>query len=274
MGVGDELMALGDAYRLRVKRSVPVAIGNGEWSVPSPVYDNIPWLYHNKLPKPAGLEWVLSYPGHRPYCDYELMISTARERYGRVTDWRHAFRLLGRKYWRSDYHATPAPVVLTLAERRAGAAVLPKRDKPVVVLGPSIKMGAARNKAWPLDRYQAVVNARADQINFVEFGQVVKGTIPLKPRSFRHALAVLSHCYGYLGNEGGLHHGAAAVGKPAVVIFGGYINPLVTGYNFHQNLYVECEDEGCPGPTPAGEAALAAITVERVIAALDLMVKS
>lgn len=271
MGVGDELLALGDAHRLHLARTAPVAIGNGERAFPSTVCDYVPWLWQGQDAQPANLEWVLSYPGHRPYCDYELMISTAQERYGRVADWRHAFRLLGRKYWRRDYRATPAPVVLTRDEEKAGAIILPV-NKPVMVLGPGIKLGASSNKAWPLDRYQAVVNARADRINFVQFGRVVDGAFPLKPRAFRHALAVLKASSGYLGNEGGLHHAAAAVGKPAVVIFGGYINPSVTGYDFHRNLFVECEDEGCIDLTPAGEAALLAISVEEVIAALDAVV--
>jgi ADP-heptose:LPS heptosyltransferase len=40
----------------------------------------------------------------------------------------------------------------------------------------------------------------------------------------------------YIGPEGGLHHGAAAVGIPAVVLFGGFIPPQVTGYKTHVNL--------------------------------------
>jgi len=36
--------------------------------------------------------------------------------------------------------------------------------------------------------------------------------------------------------EGGLHHAAAALGRPAVVIFGHFIDPEVTGYHGHKNL--------------------------------------
>jgi len=60
----------------------------------------------------------------------------------------------------------------------------------------------------------------------------LNGTAP----SFRHALAALSRASLYIGPEGGLHHGAAAVGIPAVVIFGGWIPPQVTGYDDHINL--------------------------------------
>jgi hypothetical protein len=37
--------------------------------------------------------------------------------------------------------------------------------------------------------------------------------------------------------EGGLHHAAAALGVPAVVIFGGFIAPRHTGYAAHVNLF-------------------------------------
>jgi hypothetical protein len=40
----------------------------------------------------------------------------------------------------------------------------------------------------------------------------------------------------YVGHEGGLHHAAAAVRLPAVVIFGGFITPAVTGYAEQVNL--------------------------------------
>ena len=54
--------------------------------------------------------------------------------------------------------------------------------------------------------------------------------------SFRHALAILERARLYVGGEGGLHHGAAAVGVGGVVLFGGFVPPLVTGYAVHANL--------------------------------------
>ena len=53
------------------------------------------------------------------------------------------------------------------------------------------------------------------------------------------ACAILEHAALYIGNEGGLHHAPAALGVPAVVIFGGYITPWNTGYDGHINLYAD-----------------------------------
>ena len=49
----------------------------------------------------------------------------------------------------------------------------------------------------------------------------------------------------YFGPEGGFHHAAAALNKKAVVIFGGFIDPLVTGYDFHNNIYVDIDGSPC-----------------------------
>ena len=40
-------------------------------------------------------------------------------------------------------------------------------------------------------------------------------------------------------HEGGLHHAAAALGMPAVVLFGGMISPRNTGYDVHVNLAID-----------------------------------
>ena len=63
--------------------------------------------------------------------------------------------------------------------------------------------------------------------------------------NFREACALMSLCDFYLGWEGGFSHAAAALNKKAVVLFGGYIHPKTTGYNFHQNIYIDIEGSPC-----------------------------
>jgi hypothetical protein len=273
MGVGDELLAMGDAARLRGGREIKVAIGDGRSPYTSPLHQNVPWLWQAGERIPADAHWIISHPGNRPYCDYDRMIREARERFGWKggIDGKQAFQLLKRKYWRQSYHATPAPVALTDWECAMGRLLINQLEGTLVLIEPNIKPGAPENKRWPFARYQQVVNAYKDRCTFVQFGRpLLDGAVALAAQPVRIALGLLMAVDAYVGTEGFLHHAAAALGKPAVVIFGGYINPKVTGYTSHQNLWVECEDEGCPGPTPAGEAALAAITVKQVVAALDL----
>ena len=63
--------------------------------------------------------------------------------------------------------------------------------------------------------------------------------------SFRSACAVLSKTDLFIGTEGGMHHAAAALNKKAVVIFGGFIDPSITGYNFHKNIYIKNLNSPC-----------------------------
>jgi len=63
--------------------------------------------------------------------------------------------------------------------------------------------------------------------------------------NFRTACAIMKYCNLYLGPEGGFSHVAAALSKPAVVVYGGWIPPQVIGYDFHENLYVDIEGSPC-----------------------------
>ena len=96
---------------------------------------------------------------------------------------------------------------------------------------------------------------------------ILRGAQPIKTPTFRKALAVLQHAKMFLGHEGGMHHGAAAVGIPAVVLFGGFIHPRTTGYESHANIFTG-GTEGC-GSLNRCEHCLKAmldISVEMVLA--------
>jgi ADP-heptose:LPS heptosyltransferase len=93
------------------------------------------------------------------------------------------------------------------------------------------------------------------------------GVEQLETRSFRDVLAVLANASLYIGGEGGLHHGAAAVSIPAVVIFGGFIPPSVTGYATHANLTGGAEACGSLKPCAHCRKAMAAISIDDVYGA-------
>lgn len=143
-----------------------------------------------------------------------------------------------------------------------------------VVIEPNSK-STAPNKKWPPERYhkvaQHLLQAGARVVQFVYGGgDVLAGVEHLPTPSFRHALAILQNASLFVGPEGGLHHGAAALGVPAVVIFGGFIHPRTTGYAGHVNLFVGEEPCGTIGRLCSHcMAAMQAITVEQVDAAIN-----
>ena len=77
-------------------------------------------------------------------------------------------------------------------------------------------------------------------------------------------MTVLSRARSALIPEGGLHHGAAALGVPAVVLFGGFIPPAVTGYADHANFTGGATACGSLNKCLHCRDALEKITVEEV----------
>lgn len=196
--------------------------------------------------------------GCRPYIQYPFTAVRGL----RFTDWR-ARDHVGHLYFTAGE--------LALGEQvRADVG-------PFVVMEPDVKPLSSPNKRWGIERFAAVVAALPD-VTFVR----VHGDdcLPFAPvrniqtRSFRASCAILAASDGYVGTEGGLHHAAAALGKPAVVIFGGFISPRATGYD---SPHINIADKG-PG-SPCGtwlpcrhcQRAMDRITVTRVVNAVRQM---
>lgn len=138
--------------------------------------------------------------------------------------------------WR-EYAPEPGELFLTDMERSFAA-----HGKGKVVIHIDLKHRATPNKAWGLDRWRELVNAHPE----VPWLQIVQPGGPLIDKklpyivtpSMRCAAAIIGAAKAAVLQEGGLHHIAAAMGTRAVVIFGGFISPAVTGYSFHRNLFL------------------------------------
>lgn len=246
MGYGDELMAIGAAsrqHRLDAQKR-PVAIGDGrrvDLSAPELRYGLDFLATQAMVDAGEPVTWVISYRGHRPYQDHEAMT----RRWAMLHPWRR--RLLGTPGRLADrlgcyifdpkHRAVPAPLVLDPREARLAREWA---RTPFVVIEPNIKAKAAPSKRWPFDRFQAVARSLREQIAVYQAGPpgspALDGIARLPTSSFRDVLPFLKAARLYIGPEGGLHHACAAMGTPAVVIYGGYMSPAVTGYDCHVNL--------------------------------------
>jgi ADP-heptose:LPS heptosyltransferase len=140
------------------------------------------------------------------------------------------------------------------------------------MIEPHIKPGAPRNKDWGFERWQRVVNLRPD-IPWLQTGPAnirpLEGVRFVPCPSVRHACAVMAHSLAYVGPEGGMHHAAAALSKPAVVVFGGYVSPAITGYDTHRNLFTGGEPCGYRIPCKHCAEAMAKITPAMVVKELE-----
>ncbi len=109
---------------------------------------------------------------------------------------------------------------------------------------------AATTKEWPADRWAELAGRLARDFSLVQLGTPQDPPIPgahdLRGRTtLREAAARIADAAALVGLESGLMHVAAAVGTPAVIIYGGRSRPHETGYPCHRNLTRSPPCAGC-----------------------------
>lgn len=220
VGFGDDLMATGmakGAYR-RGKR---IAFGDGRRIIWGPwsaeIFKGNPNVAIPGSERERDIEWIAYYKGHRQYN-----------------------RQQGDRWvWNYEFRPEPGEVYFDKQEMLFANWV----KDGIVVIEPNVpqQKSVAVNKQWPVTRFQEVarqLKAMGRHVVQLDYGgrYNLEFVSRVQTKTFREALAVLYRADLYIGPEGGLHHGAAALGVPAVVLFGGFIPPQVTGYHGHINL--------------------------------------
>jgi ADP-heptose:LPS heptosyltransferase len=254
MGMGDWLMAAGEARKVHAANKLPVLV-IGRRGVPmwSEVFDHNPYILRSPTQR---CNRIVSGGGVRPY----ISLKTPRK-------W----------FWKA-YKPIPAELFFTKEEK---AFAEPYRG--MVMIEPNVKNVGHTNKAWPYGRWVDLV----DQIGFneapfnVRLVQCVSGPSPdlgvvvrqIHTPTFRLALAVQSVCKAFVGTDGGLMHGAAASGIPAVILWSEFTSPGVVGYGSMVNLRHAGNPCGMRVNCPGCAAAMNKITVAEVVAALKGILK-
>ena len=222
MGIGDQLIATGLA-RGAAARGKRIAFGDGRricWDAHSEmIFRGNPNIARPGSEGSGDLEWSPYRKGNRLYNTHD--------------------RANNRWVWNEDFHPQPGEVFFTDAEKTAGA----RFGSGFALIEPNVerhKLGAA-NKEWGFAKYRALaLSILAEGHRVAQFAypgaQFLPGVEKLPTATFHEALAVLANAALYIGPEGGMHHGAAAVGVPGVVLFGGWVPPGATGYASHVNL--------------------------------------
>lgn len=242
MGFGDDIMTTARVRAMHEETPVQVLVtgldGKPRWSE---VWENNPKITRDPS---SGGQILSDGPGARPYLDYRRM---TRDR-----------------FFFNKVALEPGEIFLTDAEKALA--------RSAIVVEPHVKAGASPNKDWGFERFQELVTARPDLpwLQCDHGGRLLDGVEVVETRSFREACGVLSGAQAAVLPEGGMHHAAAALGIPAVVIFGAYIPPSITGYEMHVNLWRDLpEVVGRNRSDPRGQAALASITADEVSVSLD-----
>ena len=239
MGYGDDLMVTGEVKSLQQKYpNSKFIVGDGKQSFWSEIYENNKAIIDsNQIDDYKDIVWINNYPNHRPYRVYDKKTHTI-------------------KYtWNNTFKAKKGEIFFTNQELDFSTNIYDEirkkiSNKKIIHIEPNLKLKKGfMNRDWGFDKWQQVVNGLKDDFVFFQssFGKdkILQNVINLHNVNFRKSCALLSNADLFIGIEGGMHHAAAALNKKAVVIFGGFIDPLVTGYGFHNNIYVDIDGSPC-----------------------------
>lgn len=252
MGLGDQLMGTGLARGAQA-RGKKIAFGDGKriiWDKNSEVmFRGNPNIAKPGAERDQNVEWIPFYKGHRIYNRQD------RDRW----------------IWNYEFHAIPGEVFFDRNEQKNAR----RYGENFILIEPEVPRikSCAPNKDWGRANYQRLADRlRKEGFRVAQFrpeggASPLAGVDVFRTLSFRDALAIQRHASIYIGPEGGLHHGAAAVGTAAVVLFGGFIPPQVTGYAEHTNLTGGAEACGSLRTCRHCQAAMRAISVEEVFEA-------
>jgi hypothetical protein len=209
MGLGDWLMASGDAKEANERTGKKVKLGDGvRMSWDGQVFANNPRMASNS---DTDVVWVKNYQGHRPY-----LKGTKN----------------GRLLFNDDYKPRVGEIYFSQSEKKN----IDKIDKDYIIVEPNVKRVYAHtvNKAW-----HGWEELFKHDLPWLQLGDVsVKRYTNWKETAtFRDALQILSKAKLFVGTDGGLHHAAAALGIPSVVIWTGFTSPRHLGYDTHRNIH-------------------------------------
>lgn len=242
MGYGDWIMASADVKRVNEETGKKVYLGDGKQYH---IDDSV--LIHNpRLAKEGdtNIVWVDNYPAKRPY-----MLGTKDK---------HII-------FNNNYSPQAGEIYFTDAEIEWADKHAPK---DFILVEPNVKAKFIHtvNKSWPYFE-----QLKGKGLPLVQVGG--KDTKPIfgfvQTDSFRQAMLILSKAKLFVGTDGGLHHAAAALGIPAVVIWTGFTSPKHLGYKEHINLHDGSEPCGYFGGVCEHCAEKAKnITAERVLDAI------
>jgi len=226
MGFGDEIMALGRIEALYNATGKPHSIRNKAGETRTHEL----WRGSPAWGKNAP-EHIIDCPGARPYIKDFVSQKTTGQRI----------------IYNHDYRARAGQIWLTDLER-----AFCDIDHEFAVVSPLVKDNASPNKQWGIENWEkAIENFPIPVYQLGDHGtKIIKGARHFVTPTMRLAAAVVEKASVVMTNEGGLHHLAAAMDTPAVVVFGAFIPPYLTGYSQHVNLAVETPEGFCGSWTP------------------------
>ena len=121
-----------------------------------------------------------------------------------------------------------------------------------VVIEPQSNDEYSCNKVYPIEKWQKVADDLNNMgLNVVQVGRgtsnkKLKGVSDLTGQTtFRAASAIIANAELFVSSEGGLMHAANAVSTKSVIVYSGFISPVMTGYTENTNIWVGKDHGPC-----------------------------
>jgi hypothetical protein len=249
MGIGDDVIATGLARGAK-DRGKRIAFGDGKRIIWGPhsstIFRGNPNIALIGTERASDIEWIQYYKGHRIY----------NRQSGDRWTWNYEFRVSQGEIFFGDDEMKY------------------EDDDNLILMEPNVpNKPCGLNKQWPIDRFQQVADELTSAgftVRQFDYGRPNRVAAGVHTPTFRDAVARLKSARLAILAEGGLHHAAAAVGTPAVVLFGGFVPPEVLGYDTHVNLTGGATACGSHRTCQHCIDAMRSITVDEVLDAVSM----
>lgn len=217
IGIGDWLIASAQAretYKKNGKKCVFIDSVKKEtyWSE---VFANNPYI--ERYPVEGGhYNLIPNHPANRPYI---------RDALPERIVWNTLFKVVAGDVFLSEDERSWVPV-----------------EQPYVLVEPNVKQKwlFSENKNWGFGKWQMIVD-RNPHIPWVqpiyEGSRGLRGVKGVRTETYRKGFALLAKASLFMGTDGALHHAAAALKVPAIVVWGHFTSPKILGYDDQMNIW-------------------------------------
>ncbi len=281
MGYGDDIMATGNARKARQSHpDAKVVFADPERQIEnavhkkvfhwSPLFENNP----NILQPGEDVDEVIMLndcPAFRPYINHK------KTKFVNVENGKKALFKIS---YNQEFEAVNGEIFFTDDELSNAEAALQNISTPFIIIEPSAKV-QKNNKGWIWERWLEVI--KRSPYTFVQLGpnentDLLDGCQRIVTETFRDACAVLNASVQkglLLATEGGLHHAAAAVNLPAIVLWSHFSHEENLGYQNHINIRWNGAGEPCGlmAPCVHCKRSMEMIKVEDVLLAIETAIK-
>ena len=253
MGLGDDLMITEFVEQEKKKHpSKQIVIGNLKEKIiyDSLIYKNNPNITPiNKVNRDKPIHFINYHNRNRPYIDYHNSNNNNWK-------WNMKFSPAPGKLYLEENEKTTATKILNEAKdywnkkNSSNFKAIIFFESTSTKIEDSFYFNKMKNKDWGEHNWKELIYKLKKDYLIIQskhekskkYEGVYYSSIDF---DFRTACAIMNKCELFLGPEGGFGHAAAALEKKAVIYFGGWIHPKVTGYKFHENIYFDHPKSPC-----------------------------